>query len=109
MPDLVQFDLDDAGHRSVMVLALDDEPGTQRAGRGLDAVRRASETLESALAHARDAADVALRQFQDLATRPDEVELEFGVILTAEAGAVLARSTAEAHLTVRLAWKKGPE
>ena len=36
--------------------------------------------------------------------RPDQVEVEIGVTLTAEAGAVVARTSAQGHLKVKLIW-----
>ena len=36
-----------------------------------------------------------------------QVEIEFGVKLSAEAGALIARTAADAHLTVKLTWSPG--
>ncbi|MDV6288983.1 CU044_2847 family protein [Streptomyces sp. UP1A-1] len=41
--------------------------------------------------------------------RPDRITLEFGVKVTAEAGVVVARSTAEAHFTVGVEWETAPD
>jgi hypothetical protein len=80
--------------------------GMQPVGRGGQAaVRRAAETFETALGSIRAAAEAALVALRGGRLEPDEVELEFGVTLTAEAGALLARSQADAHLTVRLVWR----
>ena len=46
----------------------------------------------------------ALRVFRDGSLRPDGVEIEFGVKLSAETGAIIAKGTAEGHLVVRLTW-----
>jgi hypothetical protein len=48
--------------------------------------------------------EVVLARLKELAV--DEVRVEFGVILGAEAGAVIAKGSAEAHFAVTLAWKK---
>lgn len=42
--------------------------------------------------------------FRDGSLRPDSVEIEFGVKLTAEAGALIAKSSVEGHLVVKLSW-----
>ena len=42
------------------------------------------------------------------ALSPDECELEFGVKLAGEAGAVIARTSAEGHFTVKLSWARDP-
>jgi Trypsin-co-occurring domain 1 len=103
--ELVQFDLPDGGVVFAEVAA--DEPGIRRAGRTADgAWVKATANLDVALDGVRSAANVALGKLRDLAREPDEIELEFGVRLNASAGAVLARTDAEGHLQVRLAWKK---
>ncbi len=71
---------------------------------------RAARTFEGSLAAVRTAAEAALRVFRDDgALRPDSVEIEFGVKLTAEAGALIAKSTVEGHLVVKLAWSPGQQ
>ncbi|MEV4568532.1 CU044_2847 family protein [Nonomuraea sp. NPDC049419] len=75
------------------------------AGVGADAIRDAKIRLEDALTHVRDAAVTTLKTFRDVPIGPDEVEVEFGVKLASEAGAVIAKAKAEGHLTVKLRWK----
>lgn len=71
---------------------------------------KAKESFERALTDVRTMAFKALDTFRDDARRPDQVELEFGVKFTAEAGsAVFAKTAAEGHLVVRLTWSGGPE
>jgi hypothetical protein len=36
----------------------------------------------------------------------DEVAVEFGIVLGAETGAVIAKGTAEVHFNVTLTWKR---
>ncbi|GAA2227105.1 hypothetical protein GCM10010430_03060 [Kitasatospora cystarginea] len=87
----------------------DDEPyGMQPVGRGSSAVtagvERASATFEQALAGVRVAAESALAAFRDGSLKPDAVEIAFGVKLSAEAGALIAKTATDAHLTVKLVW-----
>nr|WP_254552879.1 CU044_2847 family protein [Kitasatospora sp. MMS16-BH015] len=72
-------------------------------------VARAAESFEQALDGARAAAESALAVFRGGVLAPDEVEIEFGVKLSAEAGALIARTAADAHLTVRLTWAPARE
>jgi hypothetical protein len=102
MRDLIRFPLADGGE---LIVEVDDQDaGMGRVGRLGDAAARASITYDQALDSIRRAADATLRQFRQMATRPDQVEVEFGVRLTAEAGAIMARTGGEAQLTVRLTW-----
>jgi hypothetical protein len=71
-----------------------------------DLAVQASVSLQSALEDVRSAANVAIEKLQSLAQEPDEVEIEFGIRLNAQAGAVIAKTEAEGHLKVRITWKK---
>ncbi|MFD9125468.1 CU044_2847 family protein [Kitasatospora sp. NPDC059571] len=84
-----------------------DPYGMQPVGRAGDAAVRAAETFEQALGGVRSAAEAALRVLRGGDLRPDEVEIEFAVKLSAEAGALIARTAADAHLTVKLTWSPG--
>jgi hypothetical protein len=51
-----------------------------------------------------------LRAIGDAAGNPpDEVRVEFGIVLNAEAGAVLASASAGANYKVTMTWKRSPE
>ncbi|MEU6675838.1 CU044_2847 family protein [Streptomyces sp. NPDC046925] len=102
MDDLVEFTTDDG--TPVVMADVDDMHGSRLVSRGGDGPARAVRTFEDSLAGARAAAESALRVFRDGSLRPDSVEIEFGVRMSAEAGAVIVKGTAEGHLVVRLAW-----
>ncbi len=40
---------------------------------------------------------------------PDEFEVEFGIVLSAESGVVLAKGSADVHFNVTLSWKRSDE
>ena len=53
---------------------------------------------------------VALCYLGDSAVEsPDEVQVEFGLLLSAEAGAVLAAASATANYKVTMTWKRQPK
>jgi Trypsin-co-occurring domain 1 len=103
MEQLLQFE---AGEGSVLVAVADDEPGIERAARVDDVVVKARQSLEGALEQIRVLADATLASLGNLARQPEQVEVEFGVRLNAEAGAVIARTQAEGHLQVKLTWTR---
>jgi len=103
MEQLLQFE---AGGGTVFVEVADDEPGIDRAARIDDMVVKASESLETALEQVRVVASTAIAKLGDLDRQPEQVEVEFGIRLNAEAGAVIARTQAEGHLQVKLAWNR---
>jgi Trypsin-co-occurring domain 1 len=98
--ELVRFELADGGS---VVAELDDSPGVSRVGRQ-SVLETAKGTLESALSDVRDAAAAALAQFQDMAQKPDELEIKFGVKLDAQAGAIIARTGMQGHFEVKVRW-----
>ncbi|MGW5557860.1 CU044_2847 family protein [Micromonospora sp. NPDC003944] len=102
MADLLRFETDQG------VLLVEEHAGTDLERVGLlDRVRPARQSLETALAHVKPALDAALGLVQGVSVRPDQVEVEIGVTLTAEAGAVVARTSAQGHLKVTLVWTSG--
>ena len=109
MPDLIRFPLDE---QSGVLVELDsivdsgtasDRPEIGPVSRG-DVIRSATTSFDDALTHVRKAAAIALAKFSDMEIGPDAVEVEFGVKLNAEAGAVIARTGMEGHLKVKLTW-----
>lgn len=104
MDGLVEFRTEDGA--LVVVEAADDDPGARLVSRG-DGPAQATRTFERALDGVRAAAESALRVFREGSLRPDGVEIEFGVKMAAETGAIIAKGTAEGHLVVRLSWTPG--
>ena len=102
MADLLRFETDQG------VLLVEEHAGTDLERVGLlDRIRPARQTLEMALAQIKPALDAALGVVRGVSVRPDQVEVEIGVTLTAEAGAAVARTSAQGHLKVKLIWTSG--
>ncbi|WP_433312013.1 CU044_2847 family protein [Micromonospora sp. CA-269861] len=102
MADLLRFETDQG------VLLVEEHAGTDLERVGLlDRIRPARQTLEMALAQIKPALDAALGVIHGVSVRPDQLEVEIGVTLTAEAGAVVARTSAQGHLKVKLIWSSG--
>lgn len=79
--------------------------GPQRVSRrGGNIVAYLDERLDTALATVRPAADNVLHTFTDLGL--DSIEIEFGLSLDAEAGAVIAKTGASGHFTIKLSWSR---
>jgi hypothetical protein len=104
MEGVVEFRTDDGA--VISVESVEDEHGTRLVSRR-DGTVQATRTFEGALDGVRSAAASALRVFRDGSLQPDTVEIEFGVKLSAEAGALIAKSAVEGHLQVRLSWSPG--
>ena len=109
MKRLIEFPLEEGG--SVWVEVDEPEPpgGVVRAARPTEMMTKASQTFEEALDRIRPAADVLIAKLRGLSDPPDEMAVQFGLKLSAEAGAVVAAASAEANYTVTLTWKRGQD
>ena len=65
----------------------------------------AGKSLEETLAVIRPVANAALAACRDLVTAPAEVEVEFSLSFDAQIGAVIARTSTEGSLRIKLVWK----
>lgn len=103
MTDLTRWKLDDGGE--VLVEVTPDGPEISPVSRGGTLIEAASTSLGTALASVRGAASDVLGQFRQMPVRPSKIEVEFGVQLTAQAGAVIAKTSVDGHLNVKLTWE----
>lgn len=69
-------------------------------------LEHAQETFEAALEPIRVVAQGVLERLVGLSRSPDEVHVEFGLELTAKAGAIVAAVGSTAQLTVGLTWRQ---
>ena len=85
--------------------------GETRRGLSASAVmERAQTSFEDALDKARPMATGLVEKLRAVGEAagnpPDEVQVEFGIVLSAEAGAVLAAASAGANYKVTMTWKR---
>jgi hypothetical protein len=69
-------------------------------------MERVETSFESALRTVRPAAVAVLDVMRSGVEAPDEVVVEFGVQLSAEAGAIIAASGVQANFKVTLTWRR---
>jgi hypothetical protein len=103
---LVEFPVEGGG---TIVVEVDDPLlGARGPTRGLrapgDLTVTASETFQDAFARIQPAAGAVIARLRDLVDPPDEVEVEFGIQLSAEFGAIVAKASGDANFRVRMRW-----
>ncbi len=108
MRRLIEFPLEDGTSLLVEVEEM-EKPGVVPAAREEGVPERARQTFEAALEKVRPAAEAVVRKLRSLSDPPDQVEVEFGLKLSAEAGAFLAAASTEANYKVTLTWKRNTE
>jgi len=99
---LVEVPIGDGATVSVAVREVDE--GVVRAGRPGQVIARASRTLEDMVAGLRPVAETFVAQFRGMVDAPDELTVQFGVVLSAGADVVIASAATEANFAVTLNW-----
>jgi Trypsin-co-occurring domain 1 len=103
MTKLVQFPLEEGGS---IVVEVEEEQlsGPVPAASPGDLAGEAKMSFDEATAKLGPIARIVLDQVKDLG--PQEIGVELGIKFSAEAGIILAKTSAEGTCTVKLTWKK---
>ena len=105
MTQLVEFPV--GSGQSVLVQVEDSPAGPVTRGIGTQSIAtRASQSFEDAIGRVRPAAEAIVAQLRSLAVAPDEVGVEFGLELSAEAGAFIAAASTRANFKVSVTWHR---
>ncbi len=112
MTRLVEFPFE-SGEPILVEVQAPGGAGELRRGLSTSAVvERAQTSFEDALEKARPMASSLVGRLHAIGDAagnpPEEVQVEFGIILSAEAGAVLAAASATANYKVTMTWKRPP-
>ena len=107
MARLARFQLADG---TFFVAEVDGESEVPRTMRGsasrAELIIESNETFEVALRNVKHAAEAMVDRLCSLATPPDELSIDFGIKLSAETGAVIAKASTEANFSISLKWKR---
>ncbi len=110
MKRLVEFPLERGGSILVEVdVGESEEGGIVPAARPGEIAAKATQSFEEALEQVKPAANAIITKLRSLSDTPDEVEVQFGLKLSAEAGAIVASAGIEANYTVTLKWNSKPQ
>ena len=69
-----------------------------------DIARRSSQAIDAAMATVREMALRVTSSVEPLVDRPSQIEVQFGIKLDIEAGALIAKVGSEASLNIKLTW-----
>lgn len=108
MKRLIEFPLKDGG--SILV-EVDDiggpgPGGVTRSIRPNQVLEKAQVTFEEALNNIRPAAESIITRLRGLSDPPTEIQVKFGLKLSAEAGAFIASVGADVNYEVTLTWQR---
>ncbi len=104
MKRIVEFPLENGDSILVEV----DQPAIidDRIGLRDELAQKAQQTFESALEKVNPVANAIINKMRSLNQPADEVEVKFGVKMSAELGAVIASGTGEVNYEITLKWKQ---
>jgi hypothetical protein len=104
MKRYIEFPLEDGSTILVETEEIESTGGVVRAARPSEVISQASQTFEQALDKVRPAATAIVKKLRGLSDPPDEMAVEFGIKLSADAGAFIASAGVEANYKVTLKW-----
>ncbi|MEU7135079.1 CU044_2847 family protein [Streptomyces sp. NPDC046261] len=105
MGQLVEFP--SGGSGTILVEVSERAGGTVTRGlRESTVVQRAQHTFEDAVHRVEPAVQAVVAHLRSAAQSPDEIRVEFGIDLHAEAGAYIAKASTTANFTVALTWHR---
>ncbi|MFF8311879.1 CU044_2847 family protein [Streptomyces lydicus] len=93
------------GSSTVKVEIEETADGLVKVARPGQVVARASRSLNDMLAGIRPVAQNFVDSFRGMDRQPDEIGVEFGLSLSAEADVVISRTTGQANFKVTLTWR----
>jgi hypothetical protein len=99
---IVEFPLESG--ESILVEV--DEPSGDRIGLGDEIVEKAQKTFESALNTIKPVASTIINKVRSLNEPASEIEVKFGIKMTAGLGAVIASGNGEVNYEITLKWKQ---
>ena len=104
MKRVVAFPLDAGG---AVLIEVDDESNsaTARSLRSGELSEKIVSNFEGTLEAIKHAAVSVASNFRNLADAPAELEVQFGIKLSGQAGAFIASASTEAQFQVKIVWK----
>ena len=103
MTEILRYEV---GSGTVLVEVADNSYGVERPSRNEQGITDAGRRLEDALAAIRPAASAAAEVLREVGA--EHLELQFGVKLAGEAGAIIAQNCSAAHFVVKLSFSHTP-
>ncbi|MFE2499457.1 CU044_2847 family protein [Streptomyces scopuliridis] len=105
----VEVPLGDGSDETIRVQIREVDETLIRVGRGSRSVARAERSFGQMLDTVRPVAESFVGRLRGMANSPDEITLEFGVSLSAEADVVIASTATAANFSVSLTWNRSDE
>ncbi len=106
MKRLVTFPLEDGSSIEVEIEQPESKSGVGRISREDQVMQKAQLTFEAALEKVKPIAGTIVDKLRSMNQPADEVEVKFGIKMSAEAGAVIASASVEGNYEITMKWKQ---
>jgi hypothetical protein len=103
---VVEYKLEQGGAVLIEVEETELEKGRVPVSIKSGVPEEATKEFEKALDDIRPVADTIVQKLKDLGSKPDNIGIEFGIKMSAQAGAIIAATGMEANFKVTLSWKR---
>lgn len=80
--------------------------GPVAVGRGQNVVEKVKSSFDDAISGIQPIAISLVAQIEKIPTTPKSAEVKFGITLSGELGAILAKTSAEANIEITLTWEQ---
>lgn len=103
MTQLTEFPLASGGS---LLVEVRHTGGAVTRGHAPGLIEHAQQTFEQSIGRAKPAVESLISQFRSTSELPEEVKIEFGLDLHAEAGAFIAAASTTANFLVTMTWRR---
>ena len=106
MKQLIEFPLDN--NETILVevdISEENKYGERKVSRKGDLIKQATLNFKDSLLKIEPVAETIIGRLTRLSKHPEEIEVDFGIKMNAEAGAIIASSGIEANFEIKLKWK----
>ncbi|WP_239647402.1 CU044_2847 family protein [Nocardiopsis baichengensis] len=107
MAEIVRFPDEQGGEDAYVLIEAAGSSPQMRDVSGRDILRSADETAQKVFGRIRDLSALVARELRDLPGDPDEVTVELGVNVSAEADVFIAKTASQGGIKVTLTWRSG--
>lgn len=107
MKNLIAFPLGNNEDETLVICEIEEtQPlsGVERVARYDEVLYKAKVSFEAAMDNIKPVAETLIGKLKNIAVPPKEIGIEFGIKVSAEAGAIISAISAEANFTVTLKW-----
>jgi len=103
---VVEYKLEKGGVILIEVEETELEKGRVPVANTSGVPQKAKKEFEKALDEIRPVADAIVQKLKDLSSKPDNIGIEFGIKMNAQAGALIAATSVESNFKITISWSR---